>query len=215
MILFKTYSIANLTLMSREGFSENWLICLSGWTVSGGTQGNRIYYLATPPTLYSELIHQLGAAGLCRPQANQDGEEGWARIIIEKAFRARPWFRRKKLNRELAPCLPRESNLSHRPTIWEKRQYRTSSRFRFANGIFEPLWNQKYIDHIQILVAETLGIGTRAEYYEESGAIRDMVQNHIMQVLCLTTMEAPVAFDADAIRDEKVKVMRGHSTLHT
>jgi glucose-6-phosphate 1-dehydrogenase len=80
--------------------------------------------------------------------------------------------------------------------------------FRFANGIFEPLWNQKYIDHVQILVAESLGIGTRSEYYEESGAIRDMVQNHIKQVLCLTTMEPPVAFDAEAIRDEKVKVMR-------
>src|SRR5713226_3995584 len=80
--------------------------------------------------------------------------------------------------------------------------------FRFANGIFEPLWNQKYIDHVQVVVAESLGIGTRAEYYEESGAIRDMVQNHIMQVLCLTAMEPPVAFDADAIRDEKVKVMR-------
>src|SRR5256714_206090 len=80
--------------------------------------------------------------------------------------------------------------------------------FRFANGIFEPLWNQKYIDHVQIVVAESLGIGSRAEYYEEAGAIRDMVQNHIMQVLCLTAMEAPVAFDADAIRDEKVKVMR-------
>ncbi|HEY6542335.1 MAG TPA: glucose-6-phosphate dehydrogenase, partial [Ktedonobacteraceae bacterium] len=85
--------------------------------------------------------------------------------------------------------------------------------FRFANGIFEPLWNQKYIDHVQIVVAESLGIGTRAEYYEESGAIRDMVQNHIMQVLCLTAMEPPVAFDADAIRDEKVKVMRAIHAL--
>src|SRR5258708_39610315 len=80
--------------------------------------------------------------------------------------------------------------------------------FRFANGIFEPLWNQKYIDHVQILVAEDLGIGSRAEYYEESGAIRDMVQSHIMQVLSLTTMEASVACDAGAIRDEKPKVMR-------
>src|SRR5258708_30708755 len=85
--------------------------------------------------------------------------------------------------------------------------------FRSSNGIFEPLWNQKYIDHVQILVAESLGIGTRAEYYDESGAIRDIVQNHIMQVLCLTAMEPPVAYDADAIRDEKVKVMRAVSML--
>jgi glucose-6-phosphate 1-dehydrogenase len=80
--------------------------------------------------------------------------------------------------------------------------------FRFANGIFEPLWNQKYIDHVQILVAEDLGIGTRAEFYESAGAIRDIIQNHIMQVLCLTAMEPPVSFGADAIRDEKVKVLR-------
>ncbi len=80
--------------------------------------------------------------------------------------------------------------------------------FRFANGIFEPLWNQRYIDHVQILVGESLGIGTRSEFYEKSGAIRDIVQNHIMQVLCLTAMEPPVAFDAEAIRDEKVKVLR-------
>jgi len=80
--------------------------------------------------------------------------------------------------------------------------------FRFANGIFEPLWNQNYVDHVQILVAESLSIGSRSEYYESEGAIRDMVQNHIMQVLCLTCMEAPVAYDADAIRDEKVKLLR-------
>ncbi len=140
------------------------------------TQGNRIFYLATPPTTDSEIIHQLGGAGLTRPQH------------LDGVFRENQIYR-----------------IDH---YMGKETVQNLLAFRFANGIFEPLWNQKYIDHVQILVAESLGIGTRAEYYEESGAIRDMVQNHIMQVLCLTAMEPPVAFDADAIRDEKVKVLR-------
>ena len=189
----------------REGFQK--LADMLEWLDrERGTQGNRIHYLATPPSLYSELIHQLGAAGLARPQPNQEGEEGWIRIIIEKPF-GRDLSSAKKLNRELARVF-RENQIYRIDHYMGKETVQNILAFRFANGIFEPLWNQKYIDHVQILVAETLGIGTRAEYYEESGAIRDMVQNHIMQVLCLTTMEAPVAFDADAIRDEKVKVLR-------
>jgi glucose-6-phosphate 1-dehydrogenase len=171
-----------------------------------GTQGNRIYYLATPPTLYSELIHQIGAAGLARPQANHNDEQAWARIIIEKPF-GRDLQSAQKLNRELARVF-HENQIYRIDHYMGKETVQNILAFRFANAIFEPLWNQKYIDHVQILVAETLGIGSRAEYYEESGAIRDMVQNHIMQVLCLTAMETTVAFDAEAIRDEKVKVMR-------
>ena len=126
--------------------------------------------------------------------------------MIEKPF-GRDLASAQKLNRELARVF-RENQIYRIDHYMGKETVQNILAFRFANGIFEPLWNQKYIDHVQILVAESLGIGTRAEYYEESGAIRDMVQNHIMQVLCLTGMEAPVAFDADAIRDEKVKVMR-------
>jgi len=126
--------------------------------------------------------------------------------VIEKPF-GRDLASAQKLNRELARVF-RENQIYRIDHYMGKETVQNILAFRFANGIFEPLWNQKYIDHVQILVAESLGIGTRAEYYEESGAIRDMVQNHIMQVLCLTAMEAPVAFDADAIRDEKVKVMR-------
>jgi glucose-6-phosphate 1-dehydrogenase len=171
-----------------------------------GTHGNRLYYLATPPTTDSEIIHQLGDAGLARPHKVNDHEVSWVRIVIEKPF-GRDLASAQKLNRDLARVF-RENQIYRIDHYMGKETVQNILAFRFANGIFEPLWNQKYIDHVQILVAESLGIGTRAEYYEESGAIRDMVQNHIMQVLCLTGMEAPVAFDADAIRDEKVKVMR-------
>ncbi len=171
-----------------------------------GTGGNRLFYLATPPTTYSEIIYQLGGTGLARPARNNGDEESWTRIVIEKPF-GRDLASAQKLNRELARVF-RENQIYRIDHYMGKETVQNLLAFRFANGIFEPLWNQKYIDHVQVLVAENIGIGTRAEYYEESGAIRDMVQNHIMQVLCLTTMEAPVAFDADAIRDEKVKVMR-------
>src|SRR6266699_3163147 len=171
-----------------------------------GTGGNRVFYLATPPTTDSEIIYQLGGAGLARPSHINGDEDSWTRIVIEKPF-GRDLASAQKLNRELARVF-RENQIYRIDHYMGKETVQNLLAFRFANGIFEPLWNQKYIDHVQIVVAESLGIGTRAEYYEESGASRDMVQNHIMQVLCLTTMEAPVAFDADAIRDEKVKVMR-------
>src|SRR5260370_4432213 len=173
-----------------------------------GTQGNRIFYLATPPTTDSEIIHQLGGAGLARPAPAHfnDDEESWTRIVIEKPF-GRDLASAQKLNRELARVF-RENQIYRIDHYMSKETVQNLLAFRFSNGIFEPLCNPKYIDHVQILAADSLGIGTRAEYYEESGAIRDMVQNNIMQVLCLTAMEPPVAFDADAIRDEKVKVLR-------
>ena len=190
----------------REGY-EKLADILERLDREKGTQGNRMYYLATPPTLDSEIIFQLGGAGLARPAAGQYGDEvSWTRIVIEKPF-GRDLASAQKLNREIARVF-HESQTYRIDHYMGKETVQNLLAFRFANGIFEPLWNQKYIDHVQIVVAESLGIGSRAEYYEEAGAIRDMVQNHIMQVLCLTTMEAPVAFDADAIRDEKVKVLR-------
>src|SRR5437763_1878715 len=172
-----------------------------------GTEGTRMYYLATPPILDSEIIFQLGGAGLARPAAGQYGDqESWTRIVIEKPF-GRDLASAQKLNREIARVF-HESQTYRIDHYMGKETVQNLLAFRFANGIFEPLWNQKFIDHVQIVVAESLGVGTRSEYYETSGAIRDMVQNHIMQVLCLTAMEPPVAFDAEAIRDEKVKVLR-------
>jgi glucose-6-phosphate 1-dehydrogenase len=190
----------------REGY-EKLADILERLDREKGTEGNRMYYLATPPILDSEIIFQLGGAGLARPAAGQYGDqESWTRIVIEKPF-GRDLASAQKLNREIARVF-HESQTYRIDHYMGKETVQNLLAFRFANGIFEPLWNQKYIDHVQIVVAESLGIGSRAEYYEEAGAIRDMVQNHIMQVLCLTTMEAPIAFDADAIRDEKVKVLR-------
>jgi len=189
----------------REGY-EKLADILERLDREKGTQGNRMYYLATPPTLDSEIIFQLGGAGLARPSGHNGDEESWTRMVIEKPF-GRDLASAQKLNREIARVF-RENQTYRIDHYMGKETVQNLLAFRFANGIFEPLWNQKYIDHVQIVVAESLGIGSRAEYYEEAGAIRDMVQNHIMQVLCLTTMEAPVAFDADAIRDEKVKVLR-------
>lgn len=173
-----------------------------------GTAGNRLFYLATPPDADPEIIYHLGGSGLARPSHSNDngGEESWTRIVIEKPF-GHDLASAQKLNRDLARVF-RENQIFRIDHYMGKETVQNILAFRFSNGIFEPLWNQKYIDHVQVLVAESLGIGTRAEFYEDEGAIRDIVQNHIMQVLCLTTMEAPVAFEADAIRDEKVKLLR-------
>lgn len=172
-----------------------------------GTAGNRIFYLATPPDLDPEIIHQLGGAGLSHSRNNDsNGNGGWTRIITEKPF-GHDLASAQKLNRDLARVF-RENQIFRIDHYMGKETVQNIMAFRFANGVFEPLWNQRYIDHVQILVGESLGIGTRAEFYETSGAIRDIVQNHIMQVLCLVAMEPPVAFDAEAIRDEKVKVLR-------
>jgi len=172
-----------------------------------GTGGNRIFYLATPPDTDPGIIAHLDKSGLAHPAHNdQSGHKPWTHIIIEKPF-GHDLPSAQKLNRELAHVF-NEKQIYRIDHYMGKETVQNILAFRFANGIFEPLWNQHYIDHVQILVAESLGIGTRAEFYEGEGAIRDIVQNHIMQVLCLTTMETPVAFDAEAIRDEKVKVLR-------
>ena len=171
-----------------------------------GTGGNRIFYLATPPELDSEIVYHLGGSGLAHPSHAENGEESWTRVVFEKPF-GHDLASAQKLNRDVARVF-RENQIFRIDHYMGKETVQNIMAFRFANGIFEPLWNQKYIDHVQILVAENIGIGTRAEFYESAGAIRDIVQNHIMQVLCLMAMEPPVAFDAEAIRDEKVKVLR-------
>ncbi len=169
--------------------------------------GNRLFYLATPPDTDSEIIYHLGGSGLARPaRSNGNSDDSWTRLIIEKPF-GHDLASAQKLNRDLARVF-RENQIYRIDHYMGKETVQNIIALRFANGIFEPLWNQRYIDHVQIVVAESLGLEGRAEFYEHAGAIRDIVQNHIMQVLCLTAMEPPVAFDADAIRDEKVKVLR-------
>ncbi len=167
-----------------------------------GTGGNRLFYLATPPTLYSDIIGQLGAAGLTRSPS----EEGWTRIIIEKPF-GRDLASAQALNRRVRENF-REEQVYRIDHFLGKEAVQNILFFRFANAIFEPIWNRRYIDHVQITSSETLGVERRAGYYEGAGALRDMFQNHLLQLLCVVAMEPPASFEAEAIRDEKTKVLR-------
>ena len=166
-----------------------------------GTQGNYFYYLATAPGLFGEIIRQLGAAGLAE---QKDGH--WRRIVIEKPF-GRDLESARALNREIGKFLS-ENQIYRIDHYLGKETVQNILVFRFSNGIFEPVWNRRYIDHVQITVAETLGVEQRGGYYEHAGALRDMVPNHILQLVTLTAMEPPISFDADAVRDEQVKILR-------
>ncbi len=164
------------------------------------TGGNRIFYLAIPPTVFEEVIHNLGAAGLSRE------DNGCSHIVIEKPF-GRDLTSARKLNR-LIHTYYKESQIFRIDHYLAKETVQNILVFRFANSIFEPLWNERYIDHVQITAAETIGIENRAGYYEDAGVIRDMFQNHVLQLLCLTAMEPPAMFIADRVQDEKAKVLR-------
>jgi glucose-6-phosphate 1-dehydrogenase len=167
------------------------------------TGGNRVFYLSVPPSAYSGIVHGLGTSGLAAP--GKDGS-GWARIIVEKPF-GRDLETARALNQEVAQVF-REEQVYRIDHFLGKETVQNILVFRFANGIFEPIWNRRYIDHVQITAAESLGVEGRAGYYEEAGALRDMVQNHMLQILSLVAMEPPIAFEARAVRDEKVKVLR-------
>jgi glucose-6-phosphate 1-dehydrogenase len=166
-----------------------------------GTSGNRLFYLATPPESYTTIIQNLGAAGLARPAAGS-----WVRIIVEKPF-GRDLTSARALDAEIHKVFD-ESQVYRIDHYLGKETVQNILVFRFANGIFEPLWNHRYIDHVQITVAESVGVEGRGGYYEQAGALRDMVQNHLMQLLTLTAMEPPAGYRAEAVRDEKVKVLR-------
>jgi glucose-6-phosphate 1-dehydrogenase len=165
-----------------------------------GTAGNRLFYLATPPGFYAEISQQLGAAGLAH------NEPGWTRIIVEKPF-GRDLVTAQELNRQVHRVFD-EGQVYRIDHYLGKETVQNILVFRFANGIFEPVWNRRYVDHVQITVAESLGVEGRGRYYEGAGVIRDMIQNHMLQLLTLVAMEPPAAFEADAVRDEKVKVLR-------
>jgi glucose-6-phosphate 1-dehydrogenase len=171
-----------------------------------GTSGNYFYYLATTPALFGEVIQRLGAAGLV-----SESEGHWRRVVIEKPF-GRDLDSARALNRGIAQVLA-ESQVYRIDHYLGKETVQNILVFRFSNGIFEPIWNRRYIDHVQITVAETLGVEQRGKYYDQAGALRDMVPNHIFQLVTLTAMEPPISFHADAVRDEQAKILRAMQPL--
>src|SRR5437899_3085943 len=162
---------------------------------------NRLFYCATPPSLYDDIIVNLGRSGLARPATG-----GFTRIIVEKPF-GRAYASARALGRQLASAFHEEPVYRIDPYLG-KETVQNILVFRFANGIFEPLWNRNHVAEVQVTVAESIGVETRGAYYEEAGALRDMMQNHLLQLLCLIAMEPPATFDAGPVRDEKNKVMR-------
>src|SRR6185503_16996414 len=164
-----------------------------------GTGGNVVFYLATAPAYFAPLVGKLGDHGLT------DEEHGWRRVVIEKPFGS-DLTSAKALNQELGAVL-REDQIYRIDHYLGKETVQNILVFRFANGLFEPIWNRRYIDSVQITAAETVGVEQRGAYYEQAGALRDMVPNHLLQLVTLTAMEPPVSFQANAVRDEQVKVL--------
>lgn len=162
---------------------------------------NCLFYLSTPPILYPVIVEQLGQAGLA-----QQSDHSWRRIIIEKPF-GHDLASAVELNNKVHEVF-NESQVYRIDHYLGKETVQNLLVFRFANAIFEPLWNRNYIDHVQITVAEEVGLGSRAGYYDTAGVMRDMFQNHLLQLLTLTTMEPPADFNATSLRDEKVKVLK-------
>ena len=166
------------------------------------TRGNRLFYFATPPSTYPTLLRQLKKHQLINPV----GDPRFTRVVIEKPF-GRDLASARALNRLVLEVMD-EKQVFRIDHYLGKETVQNLLVFRFGNTIFEPIWNRNYVDHVEITAAEELGIENRGRYYEEAGILRDMIQNHVLQLVCLTAMEAPVAFDADAVRDEKIKVLR-------
>jgi glucose-6-phosphate 1-dehydrogenase len=166
-----------------------------------GTGGNRVYYLAVPPSAFSTIVHGLG---------ERRTTDGWTRLIVEKPF-GHDRASAAALDAELSEHFE-ESEIFRIDHYLGKETVQNMLALRFANGIFEPVWNRQFVDHVQITVAESLGIGSRAGFYEQAGAIRDIFQNHLLQLLALTAMEPPIDFTAESVRNEKVKVLRALQT---
>lgn len=169
--------------------------------------GNRLFYLATAPRFYAPIIEHLGASRIAhRQDIYFDKEAGWNRVVIEKPF-GRDVETARKLNSEVGAVFS-ERQIYRIDHYLGKETVQNVLAFRFANTLFEPVWNRQYVDHVQITVAESLGVEERAGFYEEAGALRDMVQSHILQLLAVIAMEPPALFNGNALRDEKVKVLR-------
>src|SRR5271168_5193747 len=164
--------------------------------------GNRLFYLSTPPEVYKDIIEQLGAAGLAKPCS----DNAWVRIIIEKPF-GRDLASAKELNKIVLNVFE-EKQVYRIDHYLGKDTVQNLLVLRFGNGIFEPLWNRNYVDHVQITASETLGVERRGGFYETAGALRDMIQSHVLQLTSLVAVEPPASFDANAVRNEKLKVLQ-------
>jgi glucose-6-phosphate 1-dehydrogenase len=170
------------------------------------THGNFLFYLATAPRFFGEIVEQLAAVDLMHEDAQH-----WRRVIVEKPF-GHDLESAKALNQQLLK-VANEKQIYRIDHYLGKETVQNILAFRFANGIFEPIWNRRYIDHVQISVAETVGVEQRGSYYDQAGALRDMVPNHIMQLISLTSMEPPISFQADAVRDEQGKILHAIQPL--
>jgi glucose-6-phosphate 1-dehydrogenase len=170
-----------------------------------GIAPNYLFYLAIPPELFGTVGRRLAAAGLASES------DGWRRLVVEKPF-GYDLDSARRLNAELTGGF-RETQIYRIDHYLGKETVQNILAFRFANSIFEPIWNRRYVDHVQMTVAEADGIGARGRYYDQAGALRDIVQNHMFQVLSLVSMEPPISFKAEAIRDEKVKVLNAVTPL--
>jgi len=178
---------------------ERLATCALEYDEEAGIAFNRVFYLSTAPSFFPVIVKQLGAHGLDRR------ENAEVRVVIEKPFGTN-LEEARQLNRDVLEVLD-ESQVYRIDHYLGKETVQNMLAFRFANGLFEPLWNRNYIDYVQITAAEDIGVGSRAGYYDTSGALRDLVQNHMLQLLALLCMEPPVNFSADEVRDEKVKVL--------
>ncbi len=170
-----------------------------------GTNGGRLFYLATAPGYFAEIVHQLGAHGMAKP------EKGTVRVIIEKPF-GHDLQSARELNDDVNQVLS-EDQIFRIDHYLGKETVQNILVFRFANGIFEPIWNRNFIDHVQITAAENIGIEGRGPFYEKAGALRDVVQNHVMELLSFVAMEPPVSFGAAPIRTEKIKVWKAIQSI--
>ena len=179
---------------------------LEGIDQKQGTKGNRLFYLATAPEYFAEIIEQLGKHGMAKPQ------QGDVHVIIEKPF-GHDLASARQLNDEVNRVFA-EDQIFRIDHYLGKETVQNILVFRFANGIFEPVWNRNYVDHVQITAAEDIGIEGRGPFYEKAGALRDVVQNHVMELLSFVALEPPVSFEADAMRREKVKVWRSVQPIH-
>jgi glucose-6-phosphate 1-dehydrogenase len=176
--------------------------CLAELDAAKKLGGNRLFYLSTPPEVYRHIVEQLGQAGLARPAS----PNCWVRIIIEKPF-GRDLASAKELNNIVLRVF--EENQVYRIDHYlGKDTVQNLLVLRFSNGIFEPLWNRNYVDHVQITAAETLGVERRGGFYETAGALRDMIQSHVLQLTSLVAVEPPAQFDATAVRNEKIKILQ-------